>query len=242
MARLTGFVGDVTGRMGNMVAFVRRGENFARKYQPNVTNPNTARQQRSREIFKEAYALSSSYAPAVLMGYSGVNPTYERQAFVGNVITGRLIDINDRGEVDINYNFMPISAGPLVPLPNSIRPTFDSAASVKFPVSSDDIDDANLLVDGVTPINCLVFGVAYCISERRAVMGLVAVKEIGGRFNLVNDGVVKTPVSWSGEQVHTYVFCKQSPTPRNGIPLTQLPPRIRFAASFPTYLGEGMVG
>lgn len=242
MARLTGFVGDVTGRMGNMVAFVRRGENFARKYQPNVTNPNTARQQRSREIFRYAYDLSASFAPAVLMGYSGVNPTYERQAFVGRTISGQLIDIGARGEVDINYGFLPISAGPLVPLPTSIRPTFETAASVKFPVSADDIDDANLLVDGVTPINCLVFGVVFSPSERRAVMGLIAVKKIGGQFNLVDDGVVKTPVSWSGEQVHTYVFCKQSPTPRNGIPLTQLPPRIRFAASFPTYLGEGMVG
>lgn len=242
MAKLTGFVGDVTGRMGNMVAFVRRGENFARKYQPNVTNPNTARQQRSREIFKYAYQLSSEFAPAVLMGFSGVNPTYERQAFVGRTISGQLIEIDDRGGVEINYGFLPISAGPLVPLPISIRPTFGEAGSVKFPVSADDVDDANLLVDGVTPINCLVFGVVYSPNEHRAVMGLVAVKEIGGRFRLVNDGAVKTPASWAGEQVHTYVFCKQSPTPRNGIPLTQLPPRIRFAASFPTYLGEGMVG
>lgn len=242
MARLTGFVGDVTGRMGNMVAFVRRGENFARKYQPNVTNPNTARQQRSREIFRYAYELSASFAPAVLMGYSGVNPTYERQAFVGKTISGQLIEIDARGDVEINFGFLPISEGPLVPLPTSIRPTFGTAGSVKFPVSADDIDDANLLVDGVTPINCLVFGVVFSPSEHRAVMDLVAVKEIGGRFNLVNEGAVKTPVSWAGEQVHTYVFCKQSPTPRNGIPLTQLPPRIRFAASKSTYLGEGMVG
>ena len=242
MARLTGFVGDVTGRMGNMVAFVRRGENFARKYQPNVTNPNTARQQRSREIFKEAYALSSSFAPAVLMGYSGVNPTYERQAFVGKVITGQYIVIDGREDAEIGFENLPISEGPLVPLPNSIRPTFGEAGSVKFPVTPDNVDDANLLVDGVTPINCLVFGVVYCISERRAVMDLVAVKQIGGRFDIVNDGAVKTPASWAGEKVHTYMFCKQSPTPRNGIPLTQLPPRIRFAASKSTYLGEGMVG
>lgn len=242
MARLTGFVGDFTGRMGNMVAYVRRGENFARKYQSNVTNPNTARQQRSREIFKEAYALSSSFAPAVLMGYSGVNPTYERQAFVGKAISYKLIDVNDRGEVDIHFGSLPISEGPLVPLPTTIRPTFGTAGGVEFPVSADDIDDANLLVDGVTPINCLVFGVVYNIEELRAVMGLVAVKKIGGEFKLVNEGVVKTPVSWAGAQVHTYAFCKQSPTPRNGIPLTQLPPRIRFAASKSTYLGEGLVG
>ena len=242
MAKLTGFVGDVTGRMGNMVAFVRRGENFARKYQPNVTNPNTARQQRSREIFKEAYALSSSFAPAVLMGYSGVNSTYERQAFVGKVISDKLIDIDDRGSVDISFGALPISVGPLVPLPESIRPTFETPGSVKFAVSADDIDSANLLVDGVTPINCLVFGVVYSISFQRAVMDLIAVMRIGGQFDLINNGAVKTPSNWAGEQVHTYVFCKQSPTPRNGIPLTQLPPRIRFAASKSTYLGSGTVG
>lgn len=242
MARLNGFVGDFTGRMGNMVAYVRRGENFARKYQSNVTNPNTARQQRSREIFKEAYALSSSFAPAVLMGYSGVNPTYERQAFVGKAISDKLIDINDRGDVKISFDALPISVGPLVPLPQSIRPTFESPGSVKFTVTADDIDDANLLVDGVTPINCLVFGVLYSVSFQHAVMGLIAVKKIGGQLDLINDGAVKTPASWAGEQVHTYVFCKQSPTPRNGIPLTQLPPRIRFAASRPTYLGSGTVG
>lgn len=239
MARLTGFVGDVTGKMGNMVAYTRRGVNLARQYQPNVTNPNTKRQQRSRRLFTIAHNIGANTASAVIMGYSAVSPTYERQNFVGKLLKTPAITLSeDMSEVMVDWSQVPISWGPLIPLRGEMTPNVETPQQVKFPLTAEMIADANCLVDGVTPINCLVFGVVVAEFLGDCILSLIGYKSESGKFSLFEDGIIRTPASWSGENVHVYAFCKQSPTPKNGISMTTLPPRIRYRASFASYLGQ----
>lgn len=243
MARLTGFVGDVTGKMGNMVAYTRRGVNLARQYQPNVTNPNTKRQQRSRQLFTIAHGISAGMAPAVVMGYAAVSPTYERQNFVGKVLMSGAIGLNDEmTEVNIDWAQVPVSWGPLVPLRGEMTPNVEIPNQVGFPLTAEMIADANCLIDGVTPINCLVFGVVSCPQMGDTIMALIGYKSESMQFSLYEGGVISVPASWSGEEVHVYAFCKQSPTPKNGISMTTLPPRIRFRSSYASYLGRYVIG
>lgn len=243
MARLTGFVGDVTGKMGNMVAYTRRGVNLARQYQPNVTNPNTKRQQRSRKLFSIAHGVVSAAAPAVVMGYAAVSPTYERQNCVGKLIETGAIGLNDdMTQINIDWAQVPVSWGPLVPLRGELVPNLETPEQVKFPLTAEMIADANCLIDGVTPINCLVFGVVVNPLMGDTVMSLIGYKSELMQFSLHEGGIIRVPSSWSGETVHVYAFCKQSPTPKNGISMTTLPPRIRFRSSHASYLGEHTIG
>lgn len=242
MARLTGFVGDVTGKMGNMVAYTRRGMNLARQYQPNVTNPNTKRQQRSRRLFSIAHGIGAHAAPAVIMGYSAVSPTYERQNFVGKLLKTGAISLNDdMSELMVDWAQVPVSWGPLVPIRGEMVPNVETPEQVGFPLTAEMVADSNCLVDGVIPINCLVFGVLIAENLGDCLISLIGYKTESMQFSLFEGGIIRTPASWSGEDVHVYAFCKQSPTPKNGISMTTLPPRIRYRASFATYLGKVQV-
>lgn len=242
MARITGFVGDVTGKMGNMVAYTRRGVNLARQYQPNVTNPNTRRQQKSRRIFAEAYNVARQLAAPVTMAYAAVSSTYERQNFVGKLIDAKAISVSqDLVQVTVDWASVPVSWGPLVPIRTGGRPTSEAPQKITIPLSADSVADSNCLIDGVTPINCLVFGVAYSVEMQDSLLALVGYKDVNGQWVPVNGGAIETTPEWSGVSVHVWAFCKQSPTPLNDIPITQLPPRIRYRSSPARYYGEVVV-
>lgn len=226
-----------------MVAYVRRGVNLARQYQPNVTNPNTKRQQRSRELFRIAYDIGATLAAPVVMAFSAVSPTYERQNFVGKVIKSGCIGLSeDLVEINIDWTNVPVSWGPLIPLRGKPAPDFSVPEKVTIPLTADAIADANCLIDGVTPINCLVFGVVACPDLNDSILALIGYKNENMQFQLVGGGTISVPSSWSGEKVHVYAFCKQSPTPKNGISTTTLPPRIRYRSSYSSYLGTGNIG
>lgn len=243
MAKLTGFVGDVTGKVGNMVAYVRRGVNLARQYQPNVTNPNTKRQQKSRMLFSAAYDVAAQVAPAVNMAYAAVSPTYERQNFVGKVIQSGAITVNDAlTEVNVNWAEVPISWGPLVPYRGTVNPTVGEPGKITFNLSASGIADSNCLIDGVTPINCLAFAVIYCSAVEDSVMGLVGYKDKNLEYHAINGGSINIPDTFSGLKCHTWLFLKQSPTPKNGISIETLPPRIRYRSSYALYTGEVQAG
>lgn len=226
-----------------MVAYTRRGVNLARQYQPNVTNPNTKRQQKSRRIFAEAYLMARQLAAPVTMAYSAVSSTYERQNFVGKLIDSKAISVSeDLVQVIVDWGTVPVSWGPLVPIRTGGRPTSEVPQTITIPLTDESVADSNCLVDGVTPINCLVFGVAYSAELQDSLLALIGYKDLNGRWVPVNNGAINTPAAWSGVSAHVWAFCKQSPTPLNDIPITQLPPRIRFRSSPARYYGEVTVG
>lgn len=65
MARISGFSGGMSGKIGNVVFSQRQGETIARQYQPQVTNPNTLGQQEARVSFKLMSQLGAIMAPAM---------------------------------------------------------------------------------------------------------------------------------------------------------------------------------
>ena len=63
MAKMFGFNGRVSGKMGNAVFRVRSGQQVVTQYNPIVTNPNTEKQQGSRARFKLVSQLAVVFAP-----------------------------------------------------------------------------------------------------------------------------------------------------------------------------------
>lgn len=65
MARLTGFSGGMTGKVGSVIFRQRQGVTIAAQYQPMVKNPNSESQRTQRAGFKLMSQLSSIMAPAL---------------------------------------------------------------------------------------------------------------------------------------------------------------------------------
>lgn len=65
MARLTGFSGGMTGKVGSVIFRQRQGVTIAAQYQPMVKNPNSEGQRNQRAGFKLMSQLSSIMAPAL---------------------------------------------------------------------------------------------------------------------------------------------------------------------------------
>lgn len=65
MARLTGFSGGMTGKVGSVIFRQRQGVTIAAQYQPIVKNPNSEGQRTQRAGFKLMSQLSSIMAPAL---------------------------------------------------------------------------------------------------------------------------------------------------------------------------------
>lgn len=65
MARLNGFAGGLSGKVGSVVFRQRDGQTIATQYQPNVKNPSTDGQQSGRTAFKLMSQLAAIMAPAL---------------------------------------------------------------------------------------------------------------------------------------------------------------------------------
>lgn len=235
MAKTIGIVGGFTGKLGNAVGYIRQGTQLMRVYQPNVTNPRTLRQEVSRKNFVVSTELARSFGIAPLIGYNKVAPSYERQAMVGELIRGEAVSTSDQLVSEIDYAGVLVSAGSLPPLPK-VTPTVGEPGSVSIPVTSGLIPVEAFYIDGVTPINVLVFGVVFNPKDgtsRTQVIGVYTSPDAAG----TGVAPVVVPAAWSGEACHVYTFYKQSPTPLNGVPIEQLPPRIRFQGCASTYCG-----
>lgn len=63
MAKIYGFTGKMSGKMGSAVFAVRKGQQIMRQYNPIVLNPKSAKQQDSRVKFKLGTQLAAIMAP-----------------------------------------------------------------------------------------------------------------------------------------------------------------------------------
>ena len=71
MAKIYGLFGAMTGKLADTVMAVRSGEQFARKYQPMVHNPNTSAQVAQRAKMKAMSQLSSVMGPVIAIPKRG---------------------------------------------------------------------------------------------------------------------------------------------------------------------------
>ena len=71
MARLFGLSGRITGRKGDAVFSVRKGEQIVRQYNPMVLNPNTEAQTVQRAKMKLASQLGSIFANVIAIASEG---------------------------------------------------------------------------------------------------------------------------------------------------------------------------
>lgn len=106
MGKVTGINGSVVGKVGNVVFSVSGGENVARAYQPNVSNPNTAAQVDQRARLKLMSQIAAALAPVIVIPKEGLKSS--RNLFIKKNFDKSSAD---NGVAQITYENLQITAG-----------------------------------------------------------------------------------------------------------------------------------
>lgn len=235
MAKAVGIIGSLTGKIGNAVYRVRRGEQIASVYQPNVNNPKSKRQQFSRAKMALAVETMKPLVNALRLGWSLNFPTYEMQRAIGvaipvdnEVISGGNIDSL---RVDDAALALCISDG-IMPTPMVSDESFSVESEVRFTVA---LIPQYFDGEGVDHENVGIVTVVRNLDNGEVVVDQQAVS--GSSVNVSVD----VPARWSGMHVAVYVFVKQLPEAHNGIELTVLPWRFPSRTSGTAFVATGTI-
>lgn len=235
MAKNIGLVGGFVGRFGNAVGYTNRGRQLIRVYQPKVYNPNTKRQQLTRERFKVLNDFARTASVGIGIGFNKVLAGFTRQAFIGRNMNE---DFFLSGDAGYTIGSVQLSDGPL-PSPDRATATIGSGNQISVPISGD-VNALGYDADG-TP---MYVGVVVVAINQNAVgvageVAAITATAMGSDVSVLPSSVsVRVPGSWSGSSAHVFAFFKQSAVPLNGIPAAQWPWRTPFNASPTTYMGE----
>lgn len=227
--KLKGFVGKGTGKLGESVWSVFRGEQVVRHTAASVKNPKTARQELSRAKFKLAVDWSRIFNDALAVGYSGVKTQTlsARNEFVKRVIpvSAGIIKGNTPETVTVDITLWQISRGNL-PTPELGNASATQTATVDVPVTS--------IPSVPSQYGPGEYGVVIVVLQPDVMRSVVfQVKPTAGTTQKLT-----VPADWSGMDVHVYGFGKVIPDAKNGIPSATEPWMYPSEASATLYLGS----
>ena len=237
------FLVSARGKLGNMVTFVRNGEQITRAYQPVVFNPMTVRQQLSRAKLALASAYSRGFAKVIKIGYGffvGKGRT-ARNMFVSEIIPvdKEVIDGNTPLNVTLDPEKLPLSKGNI---PNVGWGAADYSAPQQVEVQIADTVALEPLMGDETKAYGIYLVVAMeeaMIEENR--IKLCAVVNTVEDLNAIQSVTINVPNSWQGKRVHVYGFVKEIPVAINGIATNVVPTRYPGEASNSIHIGSGTI-
>ena len=235
MAKNIGLVGGFVGRFGNAVGYTNRGRQLIRVYQPKVYNPNTKRQQLTRERFKVLNGIARTASVGIGIGFNKVLAGFTRQAFIGRNMNETFFDSQSSS---YKLDNVLLSDGPL-PAPVRVTPTLSGGNNITVQIQGDvnalgyDSDGSPMYIGVVVvAINTAAVGLSGSVA-------CVTQTAMGASVSTLPSSVlIAVPGDWSGSTVEVFAFFKQSAVPLNGIPAAQWPWRTPFNASPTTYMGS----
>lgn len=226
--KLNGIAGKGTGKAGEMVFSVFRGEQVVRWMPKSVLNPNTNRQQVSRKKFKMAVDLSRILNDALAVGYSGTKSQglSTRNEFVKRIIptSAGIITGTTLAELTIDITTVPMSRGNL-PMPTLASAEASQAAKVTVPVTT-----IPAVPSQYGPGQYGLVVVVYCPDIERSITAQV-LPEAGQAVT------VDVPKDWSGLDAFVFAFGKVIPQAKNGVPSANEPWMYPSEASATQFVG-----
>lgn len=188
----TGILGEIRKKVGPVVGRKWRNLNVIAKYQSNVRNPRTDRQQRNRLVFKTISKLASNFGEVLKIGFSVVTDGTKvppRAKFIKENF--KQVVAVDPTSVSINYVDLIIASGSL-PAVDCETPDFTTALTVK--VSQNDTSD----LQGASADD----KVSLVVLDKET--NQVVMSEPMSRTE--SDLVVRVPASWNGHDVYVWVI------------------------------------
>lgn len=195
MGKTNGLVGGVTGKIGNVVGYYRRGKYLARAYNPNTTNTNTKLQVTQRNRWRLLMDFLRPLLPTLKTGFGYVKPSYELPyAMKANMPAAKV------GYDDITIDY------PKVKLSNDDAPIISN-------ISSCSIEGTTLTVDVATDIDILDSLPVEYRDKTTGRIRVVVIDESDGSIH-INDGNLNYDVSVeidfnsapTAANLHVYAF------------------------------------
>lgn len=244
-------IGSGSGKLGNIVGYVRGGIQMERVYQPIVANPNTMRQQVSRKKMQMASVLAKNLAQSIRMGFGGLanSRVSPRNLFVKGAIPtdSGCIDGATLADLEINYEKVTLTDGMQGNCPISFGELdMDTPLTVTAVIESVDKSyNSNHTAAGAEQSVAIVI-VVLNKTLGASVMhtGILYNKETGTWNSAYDDGdnvAIRVPGTWQGSYVEVYAFTKLLPDALNGVDVSTFPYRIPGPSTFTAYLGTGRV-
>lgn len=206
MAKIYGINGNISGKQGNNVFAILRGETILRKYQPIVANPNTQAQVSERAKFKVASQLSSIIPAAILSGMAPMARAKKialRNVFSSMNLKAGVWTYSDNMTV-ADYLAMQFSQGNL---------NKGSAAGLDFEESLEaSFTYSNPAVAAMGGIN-KILPFAFSPAMKQFYVG--EMKNISE-----GSGIIEFPAAWAGVNVHVFCYAIHSSSEAAGVRYT----------------------
>lgn len=186
-----GILDEYKNKIGNVVGRRWRNLDVISKYQPNVKNPNTKKQQEQRLKFAELSRLAKGFRIPLATSMAGVaagtrNPV--RGQFIARNMNAIGVTLPDT--VDVDYDQLKVSAGGYAEASFG-SPAFDNPLEVAIAFSYDVIPD---VTSGDDMVHIVVYNPGAGLALEKAV------KASTGTCT------VNVPNGWNGEVVHVWGY------------------------------------
>lgn len=241
-------IGRTSGKLGDLVAYVRGGKQFGRVYVPHITNPNTLRQQVSRKKMAVVSDFGRALGRTLAIGFgadanSRVSP---RNIFSRITIPAdkEIVTGETPATVAIDYEKVQLSDGK-VPVQGVAFGEADFSVPLTVKVDFDAVYqsyDLNHTSAGELQ-SVAVFLVVYnkTLGVSTINSKILYDKTTNTWLSASDDISVSMQGDWQGSFVEVYAFCKQLPDALNGVPVDVMPYRIPGNCTPTVYIGTGRI-
>lgn len=203
MAKTNGLVGGVTGKIGNIIGYYRRGKFLARAYNPHTTNVRSRLQrlQRARWIF--LMDMLRGALSIIRIGYRYDTPGYE----LPNAMKANMpfVSTDSPEEMEFTFDQMKLSNGKFESfgVAGAITST-ESSLSIGF--TKDESFTDELPADYANVNTSVVKIGVYCPTQNKWIDESIGWNEVSKSLQ------ISIPNTLIGETVHVYGFLAIPPT------------------------------
>lgn len=214
-----GILDEYKNKVGNVVGRRWRNLDIISKYQPNVKNPNTEKQQIQRMKFRTLSSIAKAFRIPLAISMAGVaagtkNPV--RGQFIQRNVNAVVVTLPDT--IDVDYTMLQVADGGYSMEASFGSPAFDDPLTVAVAFSYDVIPD---VTSGDDMVHIVVYNPGAGLAIETAVKAST------------HNCAVTVPNSWNGETVHVWGYTVAAKAGNR--------PTSRAHVSPSHYLGKGSI-
>lgn len=203
MAKTNGLVGGVTGKIGNVIGYYRRGKFLARAYNPHTTNVRSRLQQRQRARWIVLMELLRPAIELLRIGFHYDTPGYE----LPNAMKKNMPFVTNSNPIDTEISFaeLQLSEGKFDGWAYQGAITSENGA-VQIGLTKIGGWEQMLPTDYGTGANANIIIGVYSNDKKKWT-------KFSNIYDTITDKVnVNLPTTWVGDECHFYGFIACPPT------------------------------
>ena len=203
MGKTNGLVGGVTGKIGNVIGYYRRGKYLARAYNPHTTNVRSRLQRLQRARWIYLMDMLRGALSTIRVGFRYDFPGYE----LPNAMKANMpfVSMDSPEEMEFSFEMMQLSNGKFESFgtPGAIS-SANGRVTVAF---SKDLSFTDQLPADYSSVNTSVVKIGvYCPNQKKWADASIGWNEVSNSLSF------DVPVYFTGETVHIYGFLAIPPT------------------------------